>query len=137
MNDKVTKSVEQVRLDEANAGLKKWHRWGPYLSERQWGPCAKIIVRMERPGNISRTTMRAAGPIGGAKTVLAVSAIARQRLCFSVALWNGKDPILKERLFGLTNERGQSRRGCEGVYYYLDATPTHSYLKMLYKYPQA
>ena len=82
-------------------------------------------------------SMRAAGLIAGAKTVCSESCDRQCRLCFAVALWNGRDPILKERLFGLTGPEGNHGEDVKECYYYLDATPTHSYLKALYKYPQA
>ena len=81
--------------------------------------------------------MRAAARIAGAKTDCSASPIAQCRLCFALALWNGKDPILKERLFGLTGSEGNHGEDVKELYYYLDSTPTHSYMKALYKYPQA
>ncbi|MDB6041057.1 MAG: glucosidase, partial [Verrucomicrobiales bacterium] len=136
MSDQTSKSAEQTRLDEVNAGAKKWHRWGPYISERQWG-----TVREDYSANgtaweyfphehaRSRAYRWGEDGLGGICDRL-------QRICFSLALWNGKDPILKERLFGLTNSEGNHGEDVKELYYYLDATPTNSYLKMLYKYPQ-
>jgi hypothetical protein len=95
-----------------------------------------LQCRRQRLGAICRTSTPAAVPIAGARTASPVSAIDRQHLCLSLALWNGRDPILKERLFGLTNSQGNHGEDVKELYYYLDATPTHSYLKMLYKYPQ-
>ena len=99
--------------------------------------CAKIIPRTATAGTISRTTMPAAGPIGGGRMGLLGFCDRECRLCFAVALWNGKDPILKERLFGLTGPEGNHGEDVKEYYYYLDSTPTHSYCKALYKYPQA
>ena len=89
------------------------------------------------PGSISRTITRAAAPIAGARTGSAGFGDEHLFLCLGLALWNGKDPILKERLFGLTNSEGNHGEDVKEVYYYLDGTPTHSYMQMLYKYPQA
>ena len=89
------------------------------------------------PGITSRTTRPARARIAGAKTALPGFATSSQRLCFALALWNGKDPILKERLFGLTNSEGNHGEDVKEYYFYLDSTPTHSYMKYLYKYPQA
>ena len=80
---------------------------------------------------------RGAGPIAGGKTALGGFADDKLKICISVALWNGRDPILKERLFGLTNAEGNHGEDVKELYYYLDGVPTHSYMKMLYKYPQA
>ena len=92
--------------------------------------------RTATPGTTSRTTTRAAAPIAGARTASPGSATTSSACASSLALWNGRDPILKERLFGLTNSEGNHGEDVKELYYYLDATPTHSYLKMLYKYPQ-
>jgi hypothetical protein len=130
-------NAEQKRLEEDRLGLANWRRWGPYVSERQWGTVRedysadgdawRYFPHHTAPGRAYRW-----GEDG-----LAGLCDDEQRLCLGVALWNGKDPILKERLFGLTNGEGNHGEDVKEVYYYLDATPTHSYLKMLYKYPQA
>src|SRR5713226_110025 len=129
-------TVEDHRLEEARTRKKHWKRWGPYLSERQWG-----TVREDySPGGTAwdylthdqaRSRVYRWGEDG-----IAGFSDNRQLLCLSIALWNRRDPILKERLFGLTNEEGNHGEDVKEVYYYLNATPTHSYLKMLYKYPQ-
>ncbi len=129
-------SVEQTRLEEAGAGKKKWKRWGPYLSERQWGTVREDYSPYGTaweyfPHDDARSRAYRWGEDG-----IAGLSDWRQRLCLSLALWNGKDPILKERLFGVTNSEGNHGEDVKELYYYLDATPTHSYLKMLYKYPQ-
>ena len=128
---------EQQRLDEANAHLHPWRKWGPYLSERQWGT---VREDYSADGNAwdhfpheharSRAYRWGEDGIGG-------FCDAKQRLCVAVALWNGKDPILKERMFGLTNRQGNHGEDVKELYYYLDAVPTYSYARMLYKYPQA
>ena len=92
---------------------------------------------MALPGNICRTTMRAAAPTAGARTAIGGFGDEQLLLCLGLALWNGKDPILKERLFGLTNSEGNHGEDVKELYYYLDGVPTHSYMRMLYKYPQA
>ena len=89
------------------------------------------------PGTISVMTRRVPAPITGARMAWPAFSDEKQLLCFSVALWNGKDPILKERLFGLTNSEGNHGEDVKEYYFYLDSTPTHSYMKYLYKYPQA
>ena len=125
---------EERRLDEPAAN--GWKTWGPYLSERQWG-----TVREDySPGgtawdSLSHDAARSRAYRWGEDGLFGISD-DRQILCFSTALWNGRDPILKERLFGLTNSEGNHGEDVKECYYYLDATPTHSYLRALYKYPQ-
>jgi len=114
-----------------------WREWGPYLSERQWGTVREDYSPDGSawdyfPHDDARSRAYRWGEDG-----LAGFSDDHQRLCLSLAVWNGRDPILKERLFGLTNAEGNHGEDCKELYYYLDATPTHSYLKMLYKYPQA
>ena len=109
--------------------------WGPYLSVNG-GRFAKIIRSPVKLGISFPTSMRAPECIGGGEDGLLGISDARQQLCFALALWNGVDPILKERLYGLTGSEGNHGEDVKEYYYYLDATPTHSYLKGLYKYPQ-
>ncbi len=128
--------AEKRRLEEARAGDLPWRKWGPYLSERQWGTVREDYSPQGNaweyfPHKHARSRAYRWGEDG-----LAGISDEDQRLCLALALWNGKDPILKERLFGLTNSEGNHGEDVKEVYYYLDATPTHSYLKMLYKYPQ-
>ena len=129
-------NAEKARVMEDAGGDKKWRRWGPYLSERQWG-----TVREDYSPNgdawkyFPHEHARSRAYRWGEDGIAGISD-RTCRLCFSLALWNGKDPILKERLFGLTNQEGNHGEDVKELYYYLDATPTHSYLKMLYKYPQ-
>jgi hypothetical protein len=127
---------ERQRLEEDRLGQKPWRRWGPYLSERQWGTVREDYSAdgdawSYFPHDHARSRAYRWGEDG-----LAGFSDDRQRLCLALALWNGRDPILKERLFGLTNPEGNHGEDVKELYYYLDATPTHSYLKYLYKYPQ-
>ncbi len=127
---------EQLRLRAADAGTENWRHWGPYLSERQWGTVREDYSPHGNawdyfPHDHARSRAYRWGEDG-----IAGISDAQCRLCLSLALWNGKDPILKERLFGLTNSEGNHGEDVKELYYYLDATPSHSYLKMLYKYPQ-
>jgi hypothetical protein len=132
-----TTTAEHQRLQEDAARIKNWKRWGPYLSERQW---ATVREDYSPYGNcwdyFPHDHARSRAYRWGEDGLLGIS--DRQcRLCFAFALWNGKDPILKERLFGLTGSEGNHGEDVKELYYYLDSTPTHSYMKALYKYPQA
>jgi hypothetical protein len=127
---------EQNRLDEANEKDIPWRRWGPYLSERQWGTVREDYSDNGDawnyfPHDHARSRIYKWGEDG-----LAGISDDKGLLCWALALWNGKDPILKERLFGLTNAEGNHGEDAKEYYYYLDSTPTHSYMKYLYKYPQ-
>ena len=130
-------TAEQVRLTEQYAGQKDWLHWGPYLSERQWGT---VREDYSPHGNaweyFSHDHARSRAYRWGEDGIAGISD-EKQRLCFAIALWNGKDAILKERLFGLTGNEGNHGEDVKELYYYLDNTPTHSYMKHLYKYPQA
>jgi hypothetical protein len=130
-------SVERTRLEEARDQSVPWRKWGPYLSERQWGT---VREDYSESGNawdyFSHDQARSRAYRWGEDGLAGVSD-DKQRLCFALALWNGKDPILKERLFGLTNSEGNHGEDVKEYYFYLDSTPTHSYMKYLYKYPQA
>jgi hypothetical protein len=127
---------ENIRLQESREG-KLWKKWGPYLSERQWGT---VREDYSRDGNawdyFSHDHARSRAYRWG-EDGLAGFSDDKQHLCFALALWNGHDPILKERLFGLTNSEGNHGEDVKEYYFYLDSTPTHSYMKYLYKYPQA
>src|SRR5947209_9788080 len=127
---------ELVRLQEA-VQQKPWKRWGPYLSERQWGT---VREDYSADGNcweyFSHDQARSRAYRWGEDGLLGI-ADDQCRLAFALALWNERDPILKERLFGLTGPEGNHGEDVKELYYYLDSTPTHSYLKALYKYPQA
>src|SRR5262245_10793044 len=129
--------AEQQRLSEDAKRDKNWKRWGPYLAERQWGTVREDYSEDGNcweyfPHDLARSRAYRWGEDG-----LLGICDRECRLCFSVALWNGRDPILKERLFGLTNSQGNHGEDVKEEYFYLDSTPTHSYLKALYKYPQA
>ncbi|MBY0505696.1 MAG: glucosidase [Bryobacteraceae bacterium] len=127
---------ERKRLDETANRTKHWRRWGPYLSERQWG-----TVREDYSANgtawdyLPHDHARSRAYRWGEDGILGISD-NHQRLCFALAFWNGRDPILKERLFGLTGPEGSHGEDVKELYYFLDSTPTHSYMKALYKYPQ-
>ena len=130
------RDAESRRLAEAREEGAAWRRWGPYLSERQWGTVREDYspggdAWSSFPHDHARSRVYHWGEDG-----LAGLSDDKQRLCFALALWNGKDPILKERLFGLTNNEGNHGEDVKEYYYYLDSTPTHSYMKYLYKYPQ-
>ena len=107
-----------------------WRRWGPYLSERQWGTVREDYSPTATPGTPSHTTRRARAPTAGARTASPGISDDKQLLCFALALWNGHDPILKERLFGLTNGEGNHGEDVKEYYFYLDATPTHSWMRL-------
>ncbi len=130
-------TAEHVRLEEARAQKAPWKKWGPYLSERQWGTVREDYSEGGDAWNyFSHDQARSRAYRWGEDGLAGVSD-DQQRLCFALALWNGKDPILKERLFGLTNSESNHGEDVKEYYFYLDSTPTHSYMKYLYKYPQA
>jgi hypothetical protein len=129
-------SAEQLRLIEARAGAAPWRRWGPYLSERQWGTVREDLSPNGDAWNyVSHDAARAWAYAGGEDGLAGVSD-DKALMCLALALWNGHDPILKERPFGLTNGQGNHGEDVKEYYFYLDSTPTHSYMKYLYKYPQ-
>src|SRR6187549_1918862 len=128
---------EVVRLREDARREKNWTRWGPYLSERQWGTVREdYSPEGESWGYFTHEHARSRAYRWGEDGLLGISD-RECRLCFAVALWNGRDPILKERIFGLTNPQGNHGEDPKEVWHYLDSTPTHSYMRALYKYPQA
>ncbi len=128
---------EQTRLQEARDRVRPWKEWGPYLSERQWGTVREDYSENGDAWNyFSHDQARSRAYRWGEDGLAGVSD-DHQVLCFALALWNGQDPILKERLFGLTNSEGNHGEDVKEYYFYLDSTPTHSYMKYLYKYPQA
>src|SRR6185436_6139593 len=129
--------AEHVRLDEAREKKLAWKKWGPYLSERQWGTVREDTSASGDAWNsFSHDQSRSRAYRWGEDGLAGVSD-DRQLLCFALALWNGRDPIIKEQLFGLTNSEGNNGEDVKEYYFYLDSTPTHSYMKFLYKYPQA
>jgi len=131
----MSSNPEIVRLQEARTAKIPWRQWGPYLSERQWGT---VREDYSQDGNawdyFSHDQARSRAYHWGEDGLAGISD-EKQLLCFSVGLWNGKDPIVKERLFGLTNNEGNHGEDVKEYYFYLDSTPTHSYMKYLYKYP--
>ncbi len=129
--------AEQARLQEDREGRAPWKKWGPYLSERQWGTVREDYSANGDAWNYFTHDNAQYRAYRWGEDGLAGISDNRQLLCFAVALWNGKDPILKERLFGLTNSEGNHGEDVKEYYFYLDSTPTHSYMKYLYKYPQA
>ncbi|GAB2940741.1 glucosidase [Hymenobacter coalescens] len=127
---------EQLRLAETKAQTAAWQKFGPYLTERQWGTVREDYSAGGDAWNFVSHHMARSYAYRWGEEGLGGISDDRQLLCFGVALWNGNDPFLKERLFGLTNGQGNHGEDVKECYYYLDSTPTHSYMKMLYKYPQ-
>ena len=129
--------AEETRLAEARERATHWKRWGPYLSERQWGTVREDYSSSgEAWDYFPHDHARSRAYRWGEDGILGICD-NHQRLCFALTLWNEKDPILKERIFGLTGPQGNHGEDCKEYYFYLDSTPTHSYMKGLYKYPQA
>ena len=130
-------NVEQTRLTEDREGKTSWKKWGPYLSERQWGTVREDYSPNGDAWNFFTHDHARSRAYRWGEDGIAGFSDDKQSLCFALALWNGKDPILKERLFGLTNSEGNHGEDVKEYYFYLDSMPTHSYMKYLYKYPQA
>jgi hypothetical protein len=128
-------TAEHRRLEEARAGTR-WKMWGPYLSERQWGTVREDYSATGSAWDYFTHDQARSRAYRWGEDGLAGYSDDKQRLCFALALWNGADPILKERLFGLTNSEGNHGEDVKEYYFYLDSTPSHSYMKYLYKYPQ-
>ncbi|HEY1251444.1 MAG TPA: glucosidase [Thermoanaerobaculia bacterium] len=135
-SSKGKKPEECRRLDEARERGIAWRKWGPYLSERQWGTVREDYSESGDAWSYFSHDQARSRAYRWGEDGLAGFSDEKQRLCFALALWNGKDAILKERLFGLTNAEGNHGEDVKEYYFYLDATPTHSYMKYLYKYPQ-
>ena len=133
----MSENAEVKRLEAARSHTMAWRKWGPYLSERQWGT---VREDYSADGNawdyFSHDQARSRAYHWGEDGLAGLSD-EKQLLCFALALWNGRDPILKERMFGLTNSEGNHGEDVKEYYFYLDSTPTHSYMKCLYRYPQA
>ena len=128
---------EEKRLQQASNGTIPWKKWGPYLSERQWGTVREDLSASGDAWNsFSHDHARSRAYRWGEDGLAGISD-DKQTLCFSLALWNRQDPIIKERMFGLTNSEGNHGEDVKEYYYYLDNTPTHTYMKYLYKYPQS
>ena len=131
-----TRGLETERLTEAREQDVPWRKWGPYLSERQWGTVREDYSDGGDAWNYFTHDQARSRAYHWGEDGLAGVSDEKQRLCFALALWNEQDPILKERLFGLTNSEGNHGEDVKEYYFYLDSTPTHSYMKWLYKYPQ-
>ena len=130
------KTPEHVRLEQARTGEAPWKAWGPYLSERQWGTVREDYSSDGDAWNHFTHDQARSRAYRWGEDGIAGICDERQRLCLALALWNGEDPILKERMFGLTNSEGNHGEDVKEYWFYLDSTPTHSYLKCQYKYPQ-
>ena len=130
-------TAEHRRLDETRERGVPWKKWGPYLSERQWGTVREDYSESGDAWNYFSHDQARSRAYRWGEDGLAGISDDRQHLCFALALWNGRDPILKERLFGLTNSEGNHGEDVKEYYFYLDSTPTHSYMKYLYKCPQS
>jgi hypothetical protein len=128
--------AEQKRLNTAREKGVPWKKWGPYLSERQWGTVREDYSQDGNAWNYFSHDQSRSRAYRWGEDGLAGFSDDKQQLCFALALWNGRDPILKERLFGLTNSEGNHGEDVKEYYFYIDSTPTHSYMKYLYKYPQ-
>jgi hypothetical protein len=128
---------EQKRLNEAREKGIRWKKWGPYLSERQWGTVREDYSKDGNAWDYFTHDQARSRAYRWGEDGLAGYSDDKQQLCFALALWNGRDPILKERLYGLTNSESNHGEDVKEYYFYLDSTPTHSYMKYLYKYPQA
>jgi len=129
-------TAEGLRLADARDQGTPWKQWGPYLSERQWGTVREDYSESGDAWNYFNHDQARSRAYRWGEDGIAGLSDDKQRLCFALALWNGRDPILKERLFGLTNSEGNHGEDVKEYYFYLDNTPTHSYMKLLYKYPQ-
>ena len=129
-------NAETVRLQEDRDKTKHWKRWGPYLSERAWGTVREDYSPDGKAWDYCPHDHARSRAYRWNEDGLAGFCDVKQRLCFALALWNGRDPILKERLFGLSNREGNHGEDVKEYYFYLDSTPTHSFMRYLYKYPQ-
>ena len=130
-------TAEEKRLEEARGRTKHWKRWGPYLSERAWGTVREDYSTNGAAWDYFPHDHARSRAYRWNEDGIAGISDRHQTICFALALWNGRDPILKERLFGLTGNEGNHGEDVKEYYFYLDSTPTHSYMKYLYKYPQA
>src|ERR1700733_12151237 len=126
-----------IRLSEARDRTRHWKRWGPYLSERAWGTVREDYSREGVAWEHFSHDQARSRAYRWNEDGLAGISDRHQLICFALSLWNGRDPILKERLFGLTGKQGNHGEDVKEYYFYLDNTPTHSYMRYLYKYPQS
>src|SRR5579871_3749632 len=127
---------EELRLKESRDRIAHWKRWGPYLSERAWGTVREDYSPWGEAWEFFSHDHARSRAYRWNEDGIAGICDRHQHLCFAIALWNGKDPIIKERLFGLSGNQGNHGEDVKEYYFYLDSTPTHSYMKFLYKYPQ-
>lgn len=134
---KKSNTKEQQRLQENYTGKKKWLKWGPYLSERQWGTVREDYSHNGEAWDYFPFAHARSRTYRWGEDGIAGFSDDHSNLCFAIAMWNGKDPFLKERLFGLSGPEGNHAEDVKELYFYLDSTPTHSYMKHLYKYPQS
>src|SRR4051812_44125697 len=128
---------EEQRLEDSRDRKAHWKRWGPYMSERAWGTVREDYSPGGTAWEFFPHDQARSKAYRWNEDGLGGICDRHQKICFSLALWNGRDPILKERMFGVTGNQGNHGEDCKENYYYLDSTPTHSYMKFLYKYPQA
>ena len=128
-------TAEAARLEESRRRLKNWKRWGPYLSERAWGSVREDYSPGGTAWDYFPHDHARSRAYRWNEDGLAGICDRHQRICFAIALWNHRDPILKERLFGLTGNEGNHGEDVKEYYFYVDCTPTHSYMKLVYKYP--
>jgi hypothetical protein len=128
--------TEQKRLNDAREAKIPWKKWGPYLSERQWGTVREDYSKDGNAWDYFTHDQARSRAYRWGEDGLGGLCDDQQRLCFALALWNERDPILKERMFGLTNSEANHGEDVKEYYFYIDSTPTHSYMKYLYKYPQ-
>src|ERR1700722_4306124 len=133
----MTKTAEQTRLDESRSMSAPWRLWGPYVSDRQWGTVREDYSSSGDSWTYFPFDQAHQRAYRWGEDGIAGWSDLQCRLCLSLAFWNGRDPRLKERLFGLANGEGNHGEDVKELYYFLDATPTHSYMRMLYKYPQS
>src|SRR3982751_2968810 len=136
MSPASARTPEHTRLEEARSGRAPWKSWGPYLSERQWGTVREDYSPGGDAWNYLTHDQARSRAYRWGEDGIAGFSDDQQSLCLAVAMWNGRDPILKERYFGLTNAEGNHGEDVKEYYFYVDNTPTHSYMRMLYKYPQ-
>jgi hypothetical protein len=136
VNHAIADAAEQKRLNDVREAQVPWKKWGPYLSERQWGTVREDYSENGDAWNYFTHDQSRSRAYKWGEDGLGGLCDDKQRLCFALALWNERDPILKERLFGLTNSEGNHGEDVKEYYFYVDSTPTHSYMKYLYKYPQ-
>lgn len=129
-------NAEQARIEQNDSEIQRWHLWGPYLSDRQWGTVREDYSANGDAWNYLPHEQARSRAYRWGEDGLAGISDYKQRLCFAWAFWNGQDPILKERLFGLTGPQGNHGEDVKELYWYLDNTPSHSYMRMLYRYPQ-